>query len=556
MAIKVNDKNNGVVYTPLELGKYMARKMFSSIKTADKNKVYKVVDPSCGTGELLKATYLVAQELNIQVELYGFDIDGYAINKARREFHSLNITSHFFQKDFLGYAIELEKELSSIFYDGEPIFFDFCIANPPYVRTQLLGEEYSKQLSKQFNLKGKIDIYQAFFAAIPKVLRPGAIISVISSNKFITNKTGKYLRQLLLKNFSIIELIDLGDTKLFDAAVLPAITFARKQVTEARTFDFYSIYENRDNRKSEEKQSIYDIISDDLIGEFVVNGTDYLAKKGIVILSEDINEPWSLSSIEDYHWTKKVEEKFGYHISDFATVKVGIKTTADKVFLNQGFDNFNIEEDLLHPLFSSENASRWKSDTSINEFKKILYPMETGRGSRKAIPVDLSKYKNASKYLHTYFDLLDSRSYIKKSGRKWYEIWVPHDPSLWPHKKIIWPDISHKPKFILDSDGLYVDGNCYWLILNENVSEEVLLLILGICNSKFMNRYHKIRFQNKLYSNKYRFISQYVSNYPMPDPKLKESQAIIDIVKKILSNGTRQDWEDNIEELLLKIADK
>lgn len=556
MEIKDEKKLNGVVYTPLELGKYMARKVFSNIRNLDRNKIYKVVDPSCGTGELLKAVYIVAQELNIRVELYGFDIDKYAINKAQKKFSSLDVNAHFLKKDFLEYTLELEANSNSIFFDGELTLFDICIANPPYIRTQLLGEEYSKKLSRQFKLKGKIDIYQAFLAAIPKILVPGGIISVITSNKFITNKTGKYLRQLLVKNFSIIELVDLGDTKLFDAAVLPAITFARKQPSEDKTFEFYSIYENKDNKQLKEKKSIYDIINDDLIGNFVVNRTEYRANKGIVILSDDQSEPWSLSSIEDYNWTKTIDKNFGYRISDFATVKVGIKTTADTVFLNQGFDNFKIEEELIHPIFSSKNASRWKLTTPTDKLKRIFYPMTIGTGSRKAIPIDLSKYNNASDYLNSYFDLLNNRSYIHKSGRQWYEIWVPHDPSLWPQKKIIWPDISDRPKFILDTDGLYVDGNCYWLILKNGISDELLFLILGVCNSKLMNKYHRIRFQNKLYSDKYRFVSQYVSNYPVPDPELKESQAIINIVKKILLNGTKQELEDEIEALLLKIANQ
>lgn len=560
MNLTVTEKEMGVVYTPLQLGKYMAKKMFNFCECIDSNKVYKILDPSCGTGELLFATYLIAEELGINIEIYGFDLDKEALEVASNKFKDLNINTHFYHEDFLTYALEHEFNQQSLFYNDKFPTFDFCIANPPYIRTQLLGEDYSQNLAKNFNLKGKVDIYQAFYMAINKVLTSTGHIAVITSNKFITNNTGKTLRKELLKNYSIHELVDLGDTKLFNAAVLPAIIFAQNNTSPKKdeTIPFYSIYETReiDNINKSKKANIYDIIDTDTTGIYQVNETCFISQKGVIILPDDESEPWSLSSIEDYIWTKKIDEMFPYRISDFGKVRVGIKTTADKVFLNQGFDGFNPEEELVHPIFSSDNSSRWMLKEPVQNLKKILYPMKIGTGKRKAEPVDLSIYKNTSDYLNSYFEQLNQRKYIHKSGRKWFEIWVPQDPSLWSKNKIIWPDISDEPKFIFDSDGLYVDGNCYWLTLDNDVDDEVIYLILGLCNSKFMNKYHTIRFQNKLYSNKYRFVSQYVSKYPVPNPKWKESKKIISIVKQIILNGYSQELESEIDLILLKLLKK
>ena len=59
--------------------------------------------------------------------------------------------------------------------------------------------------------------------AMTNALKKGGILGVITSNRYISTKSGSDIRKYLLDNYEIIEIIDLGDTKLFDAAVLPAI---------------------------------------------------------------------------------------------------------------------------------------------------------------------------------------------------------------------------------------------------------------------------------------------------------------------------------------------
>lgn len=41
-------------------------------------------------------------------------------------------------------------------------FADIVIANPPYVRTQVLGTAKAKQLARDFNLTGRVDLYYPF----------------------------------------------------------------------------------------------------------------------------------------------------------------------------------------------------------------------------------------------------------------------------------------------------------------------------------------------------------------------------------------------------------
>ena len=545
-----NFKKDGVIYTPIELGEYMARKMFDSFKgDFSKDKVYSIVDPSCGTGDLLEAAVNVATEKGISVKVIGFDIDEEVVSIAKEKFCDRGIDCNFFVDDFLSFS--LSNGYEGTLLDGNRITYDFIISNPPYIRTQHLGEEYSKQLSKQFGLKGKIDIYQAFYSAYPSVMHENSIMSVITSNKFISNKTGKSLRKLLHEKFYLEEVIDLGDSKVFDAAVLPAILVGRLNDEFQKETKFYSLYEARLDKGTllSEGKSIFYVINKELTGEYVIGKQGYIGKKGVIVFPRDYGEPWVLSSSEDLEWANKLEQFFSFKVKDFGKVRVGIKTTADNVFLNPDFDNYSIESDLIHPIFNSKAASRWKVTNDINELPRILYPMKAGDGKRKAEPVDLSQFPIAKSYLESYFEQLDGRQYIKKAKRQWYEIWVPQDPKLWSKPKLV-----SKANFIFDNDGLYVDGNCYWFVEKKN-NIDILFLILGVCNSNVLKRYHEIKFQNKLYSNKYRYISQYIEEYPVPDLNLDESKKIINIVKELVIEGGNPIKEKEIDDLLEKIIE-
>ncbi len=107
--------------------------------------------------------------------------------------------------------------------------FDAVIANPPYVRTQVLGAATSQTLARRFGLTGRVDLYHAFTKAMANVLKPGGILGLLTSNRFLTVKSGASLRRLLRIEFHLEAIYDLGDTRLFAAAVLPVIVVARKQ---------------------------------------------------------------------------------------------------------------------------------------------------------------------------------------------------------------------------------------------------------------------------------------------------------------------------------------
>lgn len=547
-------KKNGAVYTPNLLGQFMATKLFDEINL-DLNKTYTLLDPACGEGDLLVAAIDVAKKKHIKLRVYGYDTDKRAIEVAKLRIKETGVEGNFFNTDFIKVAL-YNGDLKDSLFEDDWKSYDFIIANPPYIRTKDL-EETNKNYAKSLGLSGKVDAYQIFMAVMPLVMHNDTILCIITSNKFITNKTGGITRKILRNNFDIREIIDLGDTKLFNASVLPSIIVAKHNKTIQKESKFYSIYETSQHDSSPSDimkfDNIYSVINNLAISTAIVNNHQYKCYSGKIVFPDKYTDPWSMATDEEYKWAKKVESSFKNRLMDFGKVRVGIKTTADNVFLNQGFDGIEIEKELLHPLISSKVISKWKLSVKEDRVKKILYPMKPSNGKRKAEPVNLDEFPKAKKYLELHYEQLSQRSYLQKSGRKWFEIWVPQDPSLWSRKKIIWPDIANEPNFMLDSNGMYVDGNCYWLVLNNDNHDDILYLILGVCNSDILRKYHEIMFQNRLYSNKYRYITQYVEKYPIPDPNLPESKEIINITKKILNYGESEKLYKRINLILSNI---
>jgi hypothetical protein len=99
-----------------------------------------------------------------------------------------------------------------------------------------------------------------------------------------------------------------------------------------------------------------------------------------------------------------------------------------------------------------------------------------------------------------------------------------------------------------------VNGNCYWIVAESDDEVEKLLLIQGIANSKLMTKYHDLVYNNKLYSGRRRYLSQYVEKYPLPDPASSGAFEIVQIVKQLNTEIDEATVQILLADLELKVA--
>lgn len=110
---------------------------------------------------------------------------------------------------------------------------------------------------------------------------------------------------------------------------------------------------------------------------------------------------------------------------------------------------------------------------------------------------------------------------------------MPQNPADWEKPKLVFRDISVEPTFWMDLCGTVVNGDCYWLTGDE----ELLWLALAIANSTFIERFYDVKFNNKLYAGRRRFITQYVEQFPLPDPTTSKAKEIISKCRELYAKA-------------------
>lgn len=431
----------------------------------------------------------------------------------------------------------LDNFEGGLFGAAEP--YDLIIANPPYVRTQIIGAERAKTLASQFGLAGRVDLYHAFLLGMSRVLAPDGTAGFIVSNRFMTTKGGAATRSAMISDLRLAHIFDLGDTKLFEAAVLPAVIIAKGTNTKIEETSFTSIYESKVEPSFMAADPISALNHEGTVG--LPDGRCFIVSHGLLDNGGNSSGVWRLASESVDDWLKTVSRNTWQTFGEIGKIRVGVKTCADKVFIPKKWEE-NLE--LLRPLTTHHGAKRFRADVSN---RKILYPHETIDGKKRAIALD--QYPRSLAYLEQHRSTLEARTYVMEAGRAWYEIWVPQNPADWEVPKLVFRDISEQPTFWMDLAGTVVNGDCYWLI----GPEDLLWLALAVSNSTFIERFYDVRFNNKLYAGRRRFITQYVEQFPLPNPESISSRKIITLVKTLyekLSDGSAPEIEAELNQMV------
>jgi len=247
---------------------------------------------------------------------------------------------------------------------------------------------------------------------------------------------------------------------------------------------------------------------------------------------------WRVATGAADQWLDTVTRHTWGTFGRIGKIRVGVKSTADKVFVRADWGAMGEDRpELLQPLTTRRVARRYRAapDTSP---RHILYPHESVNGKRRV--VELSDYPKARAYLSRHRAALEARAYVIEAGRRWYEVWGPQDPAAWAEPKLVFPDISERPVFWMDLDGTVVNGECYWLRCEGGTNPDLLWLALAVANSTFVETFYDHRFNNRLYAGRRRFITRYVENFPLPDPALPSSRAMIEMAKALYQVGDDQ----------------
>lgn len=516
-------KRHGRHYTPVELADFLATRTLAQLASVDR---IRVLDPACGNGELLLAAHRAARALGVEnaLELVGYDLDTAAVAVARDRAAAEGVAMRVEEGDFL----RLSRDM-------QPHSVDAVITNPPYVRTQQLGQTTARSLAAEFGLEGRVDLTHPFVTVLPALLRTGGVLGLLCSNRFMTTKAGANVRRVFQTVLTPVEVFDLGDTRLFDAAVLPAIVVAQNRKPELEPdCPFSSAYEDAD-AEPQACLSLFDALVAGADTTVTLGRRVIRVKVGRLAHSENPVAPWRLAHKAGEDWLKSIEGATWRTFGEVAKIRVGIKTTADYVFIGRDWASASPEPEaeLLLPLITNDNVAAWSIDEA--PWTRVLYPYDRTRPRRTL--VDMAKFPKAMAYLESHGERLKGRKYVVEGGRQWFEIWVPQRPDSWAEPKIVFPDISTTPQFALDTSGAVVNGDCYWISVADIGSEDLAYLMLAVANSSLGQRYYDEVCGNRLYSGRRRWMTQYVARLPLPAPDSDAARALVGVARELVASG-------------------
>ena len=566
-------KRHGVHYTPPELAAFLADRAVRALGPPGDRPV-RVLDPACGDGALLAAAGQRLRDTGYGVELVGSDRDPAAVAGAGRRLAELGLAAELLVRDALRPPDEPAPTRVAATADAgrpAPGSFDLVITNPPYVRTQVLGAATAAELARRFGLRGRVDLMHVFVALAAEQLTEGGVLGLLCSNRFLSTQAGANVRGLFADRFRVREVYDLGDSKPFPAAVLPAIVIAGAgsgaDGTAHGTADgaggpepppvrFVSVYRHPEPvppaRPAEPVDTPDQAFYTDLGAEEDTvtrrGGHGFAVSVGTLALDAGPERRWRLVSAPSTRWAERVRRATWRTFGEVARIRVGIKTTADPVFVRDDWhllpEELRPEDELLLPLLTHRNLLAWRGADESST--RVLYPYDLGRDTRR--PVELADYPRALAYLEQYRDRLAARRYLADAGRQWFEIWVPQRPAGWRPPKIVFPDISVAGKFSVDRSGAVVNGDCYWISFADLPAEELGYLLVGVANSTLAVRFYDLMCANRLYSGRRRWMTQYVNRLPLPDPDSPMAGELTSYVRKLCEAG-----EDPAPELVQQV---
>src|SRR4051794_23121852 len=109
---------------------------------------------------------------------------------------------------------------------------DFVIGNPPYVRLEDIPAETAMFYREAYpTMRGRADLYVAFFEAALRQLREGGVCAFICADRWMRNQYGAELREVVTADYSVEVIIEMHNADAFQEEVdaYPAITVIRRQ---------------------------------------------------------------------------------------------------------------------------------------------------------------------------------------------------------------------------------------------------------------------------------------------------------------------------------------
>lgn len=502
----------------------------------------RIVDPACGSGAFLveafdqlyaryTETNRLLRELTgkphmslfdldkriLENNIYGVDLNEEAIEicrlslwiKTAERGKALTSLDHTIR---VGNSVVADRAVHPRAFDWQAEFpevfnrgaggFDVVVGNPPYVRQELLSsiKPYLQTAYQAYH--GMADLYVYFYELGLRLLRPGGLLSFIVTNKWMKSGYGEPLRRFFGESAWIESVVDFGHAKqIFEEAdVFPSIIVARKPTTAPKPTTARLCTIPREQLRI-----------DDLSRQIAAQGVE-------LPLDQLRADAWQLEPSGVNELLAKLKGN-GSPLAEFVNVQPlsGIKTGFNEAFLIDGpTRNALISADansaeILKPFLRGQDFSRWQADwaglwmIALKSSENYSWPWSDSNDGAEKI------FRRAFPAIHAHLaKFRDQLLNRQDQGRFWWELRSCAYWALFDAPKIMYPEITWRAEWGLDSKGTLCNNTAYFLPTDD-------LWILAVANSPVSWWYS---WRNAMHGKDeaLRFIKDYVQTLPIAIP--------------------------------------
>lgn len=345
--------------------------------------------------------------------------------------------------------------------DGCFMGFDIILGNPPYINMQSLpamsdiyaGLKRPDGLNKLVPLyttySSTGDICTLFFERGLQLLSPGGYLCFITTNKWMRSDFGAAIRQFLTQSTNPLLLVDFPGQKLFAKATVETCILLLSAESNLHQMTACSTIKR--------EKGLYAYVHGHL------THCDFSG-----------DENWVIRSEMDWAILKKVQSRAKTLASRQLDIHFGIKTGRNDVFIvndnkrKEILSRCQTEEErkrtaeIIKPLVKGEDLKRYKLHFADRWLIHTHNGIKNQETKEVIIPrIDINDYPALKEYLDAHSSKISHRS---DKGDTFYNL---RNCVYWPEfskPKIIWGEISDKPKFCFDDGkGYYMEATTFFM---------------------------------------------------------------------------------------------
>jgi REP element-mobilizing transposase RayT len=386
--------------------------------------------------------------------------------------------------------------------------FDVVIGNPPYVRSELLGD-FRGNFEKNYTVYNPSgDLFSYFYEKSFKLIKTKGLFGFIS-NTFDKTTAGISIRDYLQNEVQFLKYIDFTEVQIFEGATTYPVIIIAKNLKETNLpFTYIKI-----PKASQSVVIDIDFHDSTLVSQNLLN-----------------KENWSFKSNQSVNLVEKLQKNRTIR-EIYGKCYYGVKTALNEAFIIP--KSYQVGKH-VKSIFEGKELEKWSIPESVQQL--ILFESKWTKEKYGAEITEnnaLEKLKNEFPELMNHILPLEERARKRfDQGDFYWELRNCAYYDLFEKSKIVFPNLQNTNKFAFDESGAYINAPAVILPTNDK-------FITAILNSKlvwfFLTSICVVRNGGYIEVK-----PQYFEQIPIPEISEEKKQELQSITNQIISRTSEK----------------